>query len=198
MVDFAKALEVLTFRNDLLKLPVRLAGTGHRPNKLGGYNATRRDHAGIRKLMNDTENVIKQVKPDLVISGGALGFDQYLAVCAAAAGIPLFLALPCKPFGDNWPEKSLGSKLHRFLIAKAAYVHYVTPMSYEQAGKDCMQWRNEYMVDNATDLVACWDGSKGGTGNCVDYAWKRQQRQEHEGQPSLSFHRIWNDEYRIA
>lgn len=35
-----------------------------------------------------------------------------------------------------------------------------------------LQIRNEYMVDNADVVIAVWDGSKGGTCNCVNYAKK--------------------------
>ena len=35
-----------------------------------------------------------------------------------------------------------------------------------------MQKRNEYMVDLTDKVIAVWDGSKGGTGNCVRYAEK--------------------------
>ena len=49
--------------------------------------------------------------------------------------------------------------------------HIVSPGEYA-AFK--MQVRNEWMVDQlnpATDLLlAAWDGSPGGTGNCVKYA----------------------------
>lgn len=33
-----------------------------------------------------------------------------------------------------------------------------------------MQTRNEAMVDAADELWALWDGSSGGTKNCIDYA----------------------------
>lgn len=33
-----------------------------------------------------------------------------------------------------------------------------------------MQKRNEYMVDLADIVIAVWDGSASGTGNCVRYA----------------------------
>jgi uncharacterized phage-like protein YoqJ len=33
-----------------------------------------------------------------------------------------------------------------------------------------MQIRNEWMVDNAHIVLALWDGSSGGTGNCIKYA----------------------------
>ena len=35
-----------------------------------------------------------------------------------------------------------------------------------------MQKRNEYMVDKCDILLAVWDGSAGGTNNCVKYARK--------------------------
>lgn len=129
-------------------------------------------------------------RPDLVISGGALGFDQYLGVAAIEVGIPLLLALPCDPWGNHWPETSLGSKLHRYLVKKATHVHYVTPGPYRLLGPRCLQVRNEWMVDNATDLLACWDGSSGGTANCVEYAL---QQHDHTG---LIIHRMWDPDYK--
>ena len=35
-----------------------------------------------------------------------------------------------------------------------------------------MQKRNEYMVDLADKVIAVWNGSTGGTYNCVKYAEK--------------------------
>ena len=35
-----------------------------------------------------------------------------------------------------------------------------------------MPTRNEYMVDLADKIIAVWDGSNGGTANCVKYAEK--------------------------
>ena len=45
-------------------------------------------------------------------------------------------------------------------------------MSDEEYKPWLMQKRNEYMVDLADKVIAVWDGSKGGTGNCVRYAEK--------------------------
>ena len=33
-----------------------------------------------------------------------------------------------------------------------------------------MQTRNEWMVNHCDKLIAVWNGSDGGTGNCVNYA----------------------------
>lgn len=35
-----------------------------------------------------------------------------------------------------------------------------------------MQKRNEYMVDNVDEVLAFFDGTTGGTKNCIDYANK--------------------------
>lgn len=186
MVDFKRASDELRKRQELLALPIKVAGTGHRPDKLGGYNAGRKD-ACFRLLFQDITTYLEDVKPGLVISGGALGFDQYLAAAAVELGIPLLLALPCLPFGDNWPPDSLGAKADKWLRGRAASVYFVSPGSYKLLGPKCMQWRNEWMVDNATHLLACWDGSDGGTGNCIRYA---------ETKPELKYTRLWRDEYR--
>lgn len=39
-----------------------------------------------------------------------------------------------------------------------------------------MQKRNEYMVDNSDIVIAVWDGTKGGTYNCVKYAQKLEKK----------------------
>jgi uncharacterized phage-like protein YoqJ len=39
-----------------------------------------------------------------------------------------------------------------------------------------LQKRNEWMVDHCDLLIAVWDGSEGGTANCVRYA-RHHERQ---------------------
>ena len=39
-----------------------------------------------------------------------------------------------------------------------------------------MQKRNQYMVNSSDIVIAVWSGSKGGTGNCVNYA--KMQKKE--------------------
>lgn len=40
---------------------------------------------------------------------------------------------------------------------------------------DCMQKRNEYMVDNSDYVIAVWNGKPNGTGNTVKYAKKKNK-----------------------
>jgi uncharacterized phage-like protein YoqJ len=139
-----------------------VAFTGHRPDKLGGY-----------KLPNDTyikvcraiDKALKELKPEKVITGMALGVDQWAAMIAYKLGIPYLAAIPFENQESNWPEKS--QRTYRLLRKLASEEVIVSQGSYSI---DKMQTRNVWMVDNCNKLIAVWDGSKGGTSNCVKYA----------------------------
>ena len=139
-----------------------VAFTGHRPDKLGGY-----------KLPNDTyirvcqkiDAALKELKPEKVITGMALGIDQWAAMIAHKLKIPYLAAIPFEGQEKAWPEAS--QKTFNLLRKLAAEEVIVSPGGYS-ASK--MQVRNQWMVDNCDVLIAVWDGSSGGTGNCVEYA----------------------------
>lgn len=139
------------------------AATGHRPSKLGGYG----DDVGARLRRLATDHLI-ETRPDCVISGMALGWDIEWAVAAIALGIPVLAALPFIGQADAWPKESQAR--HRGVLAKCAHVTIVCDGGYSPHK---MQRRNEWMVDHATELVALWDGSSGGTWNCIKYAKKK-------------------------
>ena len=137
-----------------------VAGTGHRPDKLGGYGAST-----VRRLTLFARFVLEGVGPDGVISGMALGWDMALAEAALDLGIPLLAALPFRGQEARWPEASQAR--YRGLLARASRIEIVCEGGYS-AWK--MQARNEWMVDHCDLLLALWDGSSGGTANCVRYA----------------------------
>lgn len=142
---------------------MKLCGTGHRPPKLGGYGPdvySRLVDLADRWLDHGTDVTE-------VISGGALGWDQALAEAALRNKLPLVMALPFPGFEDRWPAASK-THLHS-LMHRASKVVFVCDPGY--AGRK-MQERNEWMVDRADVVLALWDGSTGGTGNCVRYANK--------------------------
>jgi uncharacterized phage-like protein YoqJ len=139
-----------------------VAFTGHRPDKLGGY-----------KIPNDTyirvyqkiESALKELKPEKVITGMALGVDQWAAAIAYKMKIPFLAAIPFEKQESKWPEQS--QQAYRLLRKLATEEVIVCPGGYSA---DKMQTRNKWMVDHCDKLIAIFDGSKGGTGNCVDYA----------------------------
>lgn len=137
-----------------------IAGTGHRPDKLGGYNDKVKS-----KLVYLAEVGLKMNEPYGVISGMALGWDQALAIAAIELGIPLLAALPFKNQDCKWPDRS--RKEYKNILSKADKIVIVSDGEYS-ASK--MQKRNKWMVDNCDLLLALWNGSFGGTANCIEYA----------------------------
>lgn len=143
-----------------------LAGTGHRPPKLGGYS-----DATFTALRSLAGTALTEIKPTTVISGMALGWDQALALAALDLGIPLIAAVPFKDQESMWPAASQAQ--FRAILARASKVNVVCDGGYA-AWK--MQRRNERMVDQCHVLLALWDGSSGGTGNCIRYAQSVNRR----------------------
>lgn len=137
-----------------------LAGTGHRPSKIGGY----KEEAHLYRLKLLTK-VLNKLKPEKVISGMALGFDIELAEAAISLNIPLLAAIPFINQDKIWPEKS--KIIYQELLNKASEKVIVCEGEYVPWK---MQKRNIFMVDSCNLLLALYNGTKGGTQNCVKYA----------------------------
>jgi len=139
-----------------------IAGTGHRPKVLGGYgNDTL---LPIIELLCET---LTKLRPDKVISGMALGFDQALALAAIKLHIPFIAAVPHDGQESIWPESA--QRKYKFILDRAETVAVICPGEY---AREKMQKRNEWMVDNADLVLALWNGQPGGTANCINYARK--------------------------
>lgn len=146
-----------------------LAGTGHRPNKLG--NEWAYDGPVTKAVQDETVSVLKHLKPSLVISGMALGFDTILALCALSEGIPLEAAIPFEGQESRWSPDHQG--LYRWVLAQPG-VSQVVVGGPGTVGSQ-MYVRNCYMVDKCDGLLVCSDGSMGGTANCVAYAEQKKK-----------------------
>lgn len=153
-----------------------VCGTGHRPDKLGGEY----DLKGpvTKAIAAEIYSLLDRLKPDYVISGMAQGFDQILAVCAINHGINLHAAIPCDGQELLWPKAS--QMLYASILKRAWCQTVVNPGPYEPWK---MQARNIWMVDNSDEVIACWDGTKGGTSNCVDYVLKWPKKKVHRINP---------------
>lgn len=171
---------------------MRVSFTGHRPNKLGtDYSITNeRVRAYSDMLIKELRPLILQHGARSFISGGAIGIDQIAFWTVERLkreypdlGIQNILSIPFSKQHTAWKNKELVTWYHK-MIATADSVIYVddmarnrgfmeyetntTPVGEYHASK--MQKRNEHMVDFSDVVVAVWDGSNGGTGNCVRYA----------------------------
>lgn len=138
-----------------------LAATGHRPDKLGGYDSPKVD-AALHKL---ALSYLEAAAPEKVISGMAQGWDTAWAEAAIQLGIPLLAAVPFAGQALRWPTAAQSRYLK--ILDRAAESIIVSPGTYETWK---MQARNRWMVNHCDTLVALWNGDVGGTGNCVEYA----------------------------
>jgi len=107
--------------------------------------------------------------PDAIwITGGAVGLDSIAASFAMAHGIRLWLILP---FPIHVMSKYWTPDQKRCIQDCWDYAEKTTVLApvYDVS---IYQRRNERMVDLSDMVAAFWDGSSGGTGNCVRYAQK--------------------------
>ncbi len=151
-----------------------ICGTGHRPDKLGGY-----DDGTSHRLKTLAMDWLVKSQPNKVISGMALGWDTALAEASYLVGIPFLAAIPFKGQELAWPKQS--QTRYKNLLTLAQEIIYVSEGGYA-AWK--MQVRNKWMVDNSKAVLALYNGDPyGGTYNCVRYA--KEQKKEVIN--------LWND-----
>ena len=148
--------------------------TGHRPQKLGyGENSIQCD-----ELKNRLEEpIIELIEKEGVthfISGVALGVDTYAAniVLKLKSNYPMITlecAIPCETQAVKWNERD--RDIYYDLLSKSDK----ETLLQQKYTSDCMQKRNEYMVDNSNYVIAVWNGKPSGTGNTVKYAMKNNK-----------------------
>ena len=158
-----------------------IAFTGHRPNKLYGYDMHKEYYDKLKIILKDMlKDEIYKYDADTFITGGALGFDT-LAFDVVKDLIDDYggnhvLAIPFEKQAIKWPiESQVKYKIIKQLSACVYVDEYekynikgVRTGEYHPAK---LQKRNEWMVDNCDLLIGCWDGvKKGGTWNCLKYA----------------------------
>lgn len=143
-----------------------VAGTGHRPNKIGGFTTE-----NFFNLVEVAERWLSENNPDKVISGMALGWDMALAQACINSKIPFVAAIPFKGQESKWSFSQ--KELYKSILKFAEEIVYV---SKEGFSAQKMQKRNEWMVDRADVILAMWDGTMGGTYNCIRYAESKNKK----------------------
>lgn len=163
---------------------MRIAITGHRPHKLNN------DYDLVSPLIQKIEcqieiylmnmNILKiDTDPDTIkrirynrdtdttlITGMALGIDTLFAQIAVKYGIPFIAAIPFTNQANKWPKHS--QTTYYKLLGKAKEIVNVSKQTNYKP--EYMQLRNIWMVDNCNLLIGVWDGTSGGTANCLNYA----------------------------
>lgn len=109
---------------------------------------------------------------DTFVCGGALGFDMMAAnliVCLKEMGekVKLVLVLPCKDQERSWKRDA--QENYRHLLAEADEIQYVS----DQYSKDCMERRNQKMVELSDMCIAYMRHDKSGTAQTVRMATEK-------------------------
>lgn len=149
-----------------------IAVTGHRPNKLWGYDLTHPYYLAMQRYFME---YLKEHKCTDAWTGMALGVDTVFAhavLCLKYEGYPIKLrcAIPCKNQSSAWQDPSRNH--YKEILSMADQVHMVTDKNYTP---ECMEIRNKFLVNHSDRIIAVWNRSRGGTGNCVHFA-KRVHR----------------------
>lgn len=135
--------------------------TGHRPDKIGGYTKAVDD-----KLVSLASESLADIRPSVVITGMALGWDTAIAVACASMGVPFDAYVPFREQSSLWTREAKAKYVE--LLSKARKVLFVCPPGYAPWK---MALRNKMMVDHSNQGLALWNGDEeGGTANCLRYA----------------------------
>lgn len=146
--------------------------TGHRPNKLYGYDLS---DPRWQELKQTFKTILQENHCTEAISGMALGVDTVFALAVLelkreGMDVKLRCAVPCKNYSCKWPREDIDR--YQGILQKSDTLNMVSNEEYKPY---LMQVRNRYMVDHSDKVIAVWDGSKSGTANCVEYAEKKQK-----------------------
>ena len=149
--------------------------TGHRPNKLKGYEA--QDNKDLLwRIYYACVDLIENKDVSTFINGLALGVDMWSAKIVIKLKekyphIKLISAIPCRNHSCKWKKQDID--ICQEICDKSDEVVLVTEEDYKPY---LMQVRNEWMVNKSDYVVAVWDGTKGGTGNCVNFSIKQNKQ----------------------
>lgn len=141
--------------------------SGHRPDKLGGY----RPNPLQDKVRAALRDALVRFKPNHAICGMAIGVDQWAAEECIEMDIPFTAAIPFQGQERLWPASSRA--YYHVLLKKATRVEIISSGAFSALK---MQIRNAWMVDHSDLLIAVWDGSRGGTANCIKYAVEQERK----------------------
>lgn len=135
-----------------------VAGTGHRKIDIPEP-----------ALVDGATAQLRLLKPSLVITGMALGWDVALAEASDRLGVPYIAAVPFPSQAVAWPDQD--RRRYETILNRAEEVFVISDFMSIRA----YEIRNRWMIDRADMVLAYWDGSlNGGTANAVRYALKKK------------------------
>lgn len=165
-----------------MKSKVGICLTGHRPDKLDGYNLNTNFYKILYyKLIKILELALEKYDVIECSSGLALGADTIWSYAILNARlkypgrIKFHAHIPNWDHSKIWPSKS-DRDFWSICIKNADEVHVIDP-NLEFSFGASLNMRNHSMVDMSEFVIGVYDGSQtGGTSNCLRYAKKKNKK----------------------
>ena len=149
------------------------AFTGHRPKSFPwGYNESAPDCVLLKDVLAAQISMLAEQGVTDFLSGMAQGVDLWCAQIVLGLkkknpALKLHAILPCEGQESKWSASA--RELYHSILERADEVVYVS-RAYRP---DCMLERNRYIVEQASMLLAVYNGAyRSGTGMTVRYAQK--------------------------
>lgn len=152
-----------------------LAFTGHRPQRMGGFNPDNPTALWVRAQLAAAIGRAIRAGFSTFIAGGALGFDYWAACAVLDQQQQLILALPFAGHDQRWNDHSRTelAALIRRTHAAGGEVRYISAPGYNPQK---LTIRDHWMIDHGHAVIAGWDGGQqGGTWNAITYARNMQR-----------------------
>ena len=145
-----------------------LTATGHRPLYMPcKFNE---EDPWCKEKKQRLKDYLVQKKPDLIITGMAMGWDTWVAEAAFELKIPFDAYIPFENQGKNW-EYEHYQRRNKLLFEANSIV--LCSLKYS---RDCFDVRDQRMVDDGDKIIALWSGiKKGGTYATVKMAKKQKK-----------------------
>ena len=137
--------------------------TGHRPDRLGGYNEQNPVALRIKDELSKQFIQLLDAHPNLeLITGLAQGVDTWWAELGLKNQVPVHAYLPFTGQQSKWPRPA--QDRYFGLLAKCKSSKFISPVASKQAFLE----RNDAMIRDCDMAIAVWDGSTdSGTGYTV-------------------------------
>ena len=149
--------------------------TGHRPDRLWGYNIQDERYNNLKEQI---KSVLIEKNCTELYNGMALGADVVAAMAVLELrdlgyNIKLHICIPCKDQDKLWNLSDRAR--YAEILDRADIVEYVSEKEFEP---QLMKERNHFMVDNCIEGLAVINSdmaiSRTGTQECINYAEKHE------------------------
>ena len=148
--------------------------TGYRPQKLNACLSVSSGALKISdikkflelKILEMLDNDFKVFQCGMAVGSDLIFAEVILKVRKKYPALVKFIAvIPCLEHDKNWNESD--RELCRKLTEKADEVVFVSNSRYYDG---CMAKRNRYLVETCDELIAIYDGQRGGTMQTINFA----------------------------